>query len=379
MTTDLNQKSKPAYQMICDDVKCGILDGTYQPAEQLPTIKNLAKRYKVSLVTAVRAINILKEQGYVSTTWGGGCFIAEKAAVKKADRIATLTVSGEPLFSYDPIVSYWDQIFSQTIFGVQYQCAREKIKNQSILIPLATITDVDTLSVYLGQQLMDVDGAICVWHDINPQTAEYIQLAVAKPVIFSTFGVEGWHRFNCVQIDLYDLTCKMVQHLIDAGHERIACIAGVDLEDRCYRQRVEGYLDTLKKNNLPANKDLMFYTEDRQAAIFKCCSLCLDEYPKKGFTAVFCFNDYRALALMQTAEECGVVVPDQLAVAGFDGTPQAIKKGITTIQLPFYQVGCEATLLLEAIVDGRLQPPIQKRISPGIILGKSTTLNFSNN
>jgi hypothetical protein len=47
--------------------------------------------------------------------------------------------------------------------------------------------------------------------------------------------------------------------------------------------------------------------------------------------------------------------------------------------LPFYQVGCEATLLLEAIVDGRLQPPIQKRISPGIILGKSTTLNFSNN
>lgn len=377
MATDLVPKSRPAYRVIGDEIKTDIKAGRLRPSEQLPTLKGLAKQFNVSLVTAVRAINILKEEGYVNTTWGGGCYVAEQAATKKVGRIATLAISRDAVSTYGyHIASYWDQIFSQTVLGVQDQCAREGVKNQSILIPQAIFSDKTRLVEFIQQQMMDVDGVICVWHDIDPHSAERIQTAITKPVIFNTLGARPMEKFNCIQVDVYDLACKVMQHLIDSGHRRIACIAGVDFNDSAYQHRIKGYADTLVKNKLTVDESLIFFTEERNAAILKVCRQCLDSRPEKKFTAVFCFNDYRAMTLLDAAQVCGVEIPAQLAVAGFDGTAPAIEKGITTIQLPFYQVGREATLLLDAIVERRLQPPIQNRISSGIMYGVSSAIKL---
>lgn len=373
MSANLSSRSKPAYQAIGDEIRNHIKSGRLRPSEQLPAIKALARQYNVSLVTAVRAINILKDEGYVNTTWGGGCYVADHAASKKVGSVATLAVSRNTVAAYGyHIASYWDQIFSQTVLGVQDQCARENIKNQSILIPESIFSDSVRLSEFLQQQMMDVDGVICVWHDIDSKLAECIQSAVNKPVIFNFLGVESMQKFNCIQIDVYDLACKVMQHLIDAGHQRIACIAGAGLNDRAYQHRMRGYRDTLIKNKLPFDESAVFFTEERNAAIIEVCRKCLDGCQSKKITAVFCFNDYRAMTLFDTAYACGVDVPGKLAVAGFDGMAQAIEKGITTIQLPFYQVGREATLMLDAIVEKRVQPPVQNRISSGVICNKST-------
>lgn len=73
-----NKSGVPIYEQIYDQIKLQIINGTLQEDEALPSIRNLAKDLKISVITTKRAYDELEHDGFIYTVAGKGCFVAPK-------------------------------------------------------------------------------------------------------------------------------------------------------------------------------------------------------------------------------------------------------------------------------------------------------------
>ncbi len=67
----------PRYQQIADDLRSEILAGRYAPTQRLPSQKELAKRWKTTIITIRRAIAELQEEGWLRVEHGTGTFVGD--------------------------------------------------------------------------------------------------------------------------------------------------------------------------------------------------------------------------------------------------------------------------------------------------------------
>lgn len=65
----------PIYQQIADQFKEEILNGKYQDGEYLPSIRGLAKDLKISVITTMKAYEILESEGLVTAMQGKGYYV----------------------------------------------------------------------------------------------------------------------------------------------------------------------------------------------------------------------------------------------------------------------------------------------------------------
>ena len=73
-----NADNSPIYEQIYRQIKSGILRGSLQEGDMLPSIRALAKDLRISVITTKRAYDELEKDGYIHTVAGKGCFVAEK-------------------------------------------------------------------------------------------------------------------------------------------------------------------------------------------------------------------------------------------------------------------------------------------------------------
>ena len=71
-----NQSGEPIYRQIVEQIKAQILSGGLLPDTALPSIRNLAKDLRISVITTKRAYDELEQEGFVYTMAGKGCFVA---------------------------------------------------------------------------------------------------------------------------------------------------------------------------------------------------------------------------------------------------------------------------------------------------------------
>ena len=71
----LYQSSVPIYEQIKEQIKTSVLSGELQENELLPSIRQLARDLKVSVITTTRAYNDLELEGFIQTVPGKGCYV----------------------------------------------------------------------------------------------------------------------------------------------------------------------------------------------------------------------------------------------------------------------------------------------------------------
>ena len=74
-----NKCSLPIYDQIYSQIKAQIISGELQEHEALPSIRNLAKDLRISVITTKRAYDELENEGFIYTLPGKGCFVAERS------------------------------------------------------------------------------------------------------------------------------------------------------------------------------------------------------------------------------------------------------------------------------------------------------------
>ena len=72
-----NSDSRPLYEQVIDGIKELIYQGELKPEDMLPSIRELAKDLKMSVITTKRAYFELERQGLIVTRAGKGSFIAD--------------------------------------------------------------------------------------------------------------------------------------------------------------------------------------------------------------------------------------------------------------------------------------------------------------
>ena len=73
-----NKSGAPIYDQIYSQIKALIISGALSENDPLPSIRNLAKDLRISVVTTKRAYDELEREGFLYTVPAKGCFVAPK-------------------------------------------------------------------------------------------------------------------------------------------------------------------------------------------------------------------------------------------------------------------------------------------------------------
>ncbi|MDE7122350.1 MAG: GntR family transcriptional regulator [Oscillospiraceae bacterium] len=71
-----NKSDLPIYEQICTRIKAEIISGSLKEDDPLPSIRNLAKDLRISVITTKRAYDELEREGFIYTIAAKGCFVA---------------------------------------------------------------------------------------------------------------------------------------------------------------------------------------------------------------------------------------------------------------------------------------------------------------
>lgn len=71
----LQNSGIPIYQQIAEQLKEDILTGKLKEGEYLPSIRGLAKDLKISVITTMKAYELLADEGLVTAMQGKGFYV----------------------------------------------------------------------------------------------------------------------------------------------------------------------------------------------------------------------------------------------------------------------------------------------------------------
>ncbi len=158
---------------------------------------------------------------------------------------------------------------------------------------------------------------------------------------------------STVCIDNASGVAAMVRHLHTNGHRRIAVISGPegtwDAEQRMASYRVAMQEIKLEVNPLLIWAGNFTFESGRHAMRTALAG-------RLPVDAVFCFNDEMALGAIAAINEAGLKVPDDIAVAGFDGISAAEGVQLTTVACPMRTVGRSAGTMAVSLIKGTERP-----------------------
>lgn len=75
-----NSSDLPICEQIKEQVKTQILSGELSENEMLPSLRQLAKDLKISVLTTTRAYNELEEEGFITSRQGKGFFVMPRGS-----------------------------------------------------------------------------------------------------------------------------------------------------------------------------------------------------------------------------------------------------------------------------------------------------------
>ncbi len=259
--------------------------------------------------------------------------------------------------------------FSMVITGIQEIAYA---KGYNIVLYVTNDSPERELDVVKNLNTQNLDGVlVSVCSDSASNNYFKRIIAEGTPVVFFDRVLAIVEASKVVQDD-YNGAFEAVEHLIQQGFTRIAHVAGpADLDFT--KQRLAGYLDALKRYELPVKQEWIIHSGFSQAHGEADLALLFDQVERPD--AVFAVNDRKAIGVMQTLKGRGVAVGRDFGVIGFTNDPMSIiiSPTLSTVAEPAYEVGkvsCE--LLLQHVVrKSNFQP--REIVLPGILIPREST------
>lgn len=304
-------------------------------------IKDVARKAGVSISTVSRVINeskivkpethekvmqAIEELGYKPNA------IARSLKIKNTKTIGILI----------PDIS--NQFYPEVVRGI------EDIANMYEYNIFLCNTDLDKEKEIQYFDVMaekQVDGVVYIGHDVSDELYKKFK-TYGIPIILIGTDYEG---IPSVTIDNIRASKAIVRYLIKKEHVRIGMITGKHYDPITYGARLEGYKKALDEAGIPFQEELVIEGGYRFKSGYEGARKLMDmENPP---TAIFVANDEMAIGAMRAALERGVMIPDELAIVGFDNIDMAGKvyPALTTVAQPMYEMGAIGMRVLTKILN----------------------------
>jgi DNA-binding LacI/PurR family transcriptional regulator len=158
--------------------------------------------------------------------------------------------------------------------------------------------------------------------------------------------------FYSVDVDNRSAAQTAVNHLINLGRTRIACITNAQPSYTASVERLIGYRDALIVAGIPYNEKLVRYGDYDLQSGFNQMEALLNNHT--NIDAAFVASDTVALGAMAAIRKRGLRIPDDIALVGFDDVPLAryASPPLTTIHLPALELSRLAGETLVKLIRG---------------------------
>jgi LacI family gluconate utilization system Gnt-I transcriptional repressor len=212
------------------------------------------------------------------------------------------------------------------------------------------------------------DGLLITGFEQSAPTRHLIAQSKIPVVHMMELGPEDSFSVGLRQFDAgHALTC----HLLERGYRNIGFL-GAQLDARVL-QRLAGCRAALQQAGraYPAG-ELLTETPSSIGMGAQLLEQLLRQAP--DCDALFCCNDDLAQGVLFECQRRAILVPQQLAVAGFNDLAASnwIHPRLTTIATPRYAIGHASATLLLARIDGAALAPVQQDLGYTLVVREST-------
>jgi LacI family transcriptional regulator len=166
---------------------------------------------------------------------------------------------------------------------------------------------------------------------------------------------------------------EAVTELLTHGHRRIGFVTN-EHDIPATRLRLRGYKAALKRAGLAVDTTLVSAGSPNSDGGHRAARHLLDRPDRP--TALFCFNDLMAMGVYHAAGEAGLRIPRDLSVVGYDNMHPVVSglvPGLTTVQLPHYEMGGWAARHLLAMTNSPAERVKQTRLRAPLVRRGSVT------
>lgn len=183
-----------------------------------------------------------------------------------------------------------------------------------------------------------VDGIIASMANETVNLEYYEKIKDAGIPLITFDRGENDLNVDYIGIDDYNSSHLIVDHLVEQGCKRIAHIGGYK-RTRIYNNRIRGYVDAIKKYNLPFEDELIVESnltiEDGRKKMLQLLAL------KTRPDAIYVAGDFAALGALQVLNEKNIIVPNEIALVGFGDEPftSMVTPTITSVNQHAYKIG----------------------------------------
>lgn len=167
-----------------------------------------------------------------------------------------------------------------------------------------------------------------------------------------------------------DAGAMMARHFIGKGFRRVGYVGAGLRRDSCARRRLDAFRTVLAEHGLPLETVVMEDGERASHSGEVATERLLEQTPEVD--AIFYLDDELAVGGLTHLHKVGVSVPDDIAVAGFDGAAigRLIDVKLTTIDTPRAMIG---ELAAQALVGPVADSTPQRQIDVELTLVEGNT------
>lgn len=319
-------------------------------SKQQPTIKDLARKLRISVSTVSRALRDMPDVNKET-----------KQAVQDLAR----ELHYEPNYIAQSLINKSTKVIgvivpviSAPVFGRILTGMHDEAQKNGYQLMICQSNEHASLETKLIKQLLafKVDGIVLSVSGETKNAASFDVLqSKGIPLVFFD-RVPSEIRASKVVVDEYKSGMLAVEHLIKIGCKRISHLAGPpDLSISINRRN--GYLAALKKHGIPAEDHMIVsclrFEEDALEAVKQLFS------GKLKPDGIFAINDASAIIAMNYLKKKGIRVPEDVAVVGFNNDPisEVAYPSVTSVMQPGYEIGCKTIeMVIKHISDNCFEP-----------------------
>lgn len=330
------------------------------------TIKDVAREAEVSVATVSRALN-----GHDNVAEPVRRLVMETASrLRYQPHAAARSLSSRRTQTIGVVLpDLHGEFFSELIRGID-QVARAHRKH---LLVSSYHGHPEEQGAALRAMRGRVDGLLVLspYMDRPGFLADNLPESLPAVLINAQLPDSG---YPALSIDNYRGATAMVEHLVGAGHQRIAFIGG-PADNFDARERARGYRDALARL-LPEQAPWELDGDFDEASGYEAGRKALEAKVRPD--AVFAANDMMALGCLYAFNQAGVRVPEDIALAGFDDIPLArfVHPPLTTMRVNIAELGGMAMRRLLQGIEAAPADAAPQLLSPELIV-RSSSLGIS--
>ncbi len=255
--------------------------------------------HKVSDDTRKRVEQIIKDSNYKPN-------VMARSLAKKESHLIGVVV---------PYLGKDEDFFSNP-YNAHIIAALERfVRNHDYYVMLRCVGDPREIIPLLSS--WNVDGAFFL--GVYKDEVKEIRKTIEIPMVFIDTYAPGEPIVN-VGIEDYRGGYLSAKYLIGKGHKKICLVIPKAEGEGVIRERQQGFIDAIKESGLDFNTSRDIYNCD---SVYRNAVEVGQDivFSNNGYTAVSTMSDVVAFGVIEGLQQCGIRVPFDISVVGFDNLP----------------------------------------------------------